>query len=161
MTIAVRRLGTDEWETLRVVRLAALLDAPYAFGSTHDEEVPLDEAAWRTRLVEQVWFVAFDADSPVGLASGGPLREPDPDVRSLRSMWVETQYRGSGLAAEIVRAVADWARGDGARRITLWATEDAARARAFYERQGFEPTGEVRTVDGRDHVAMSRYELAL
>ena len=161
MTVAVRRLGTNEWETLRVVRLAALLDAPYAFGSTHDEEVVLDEGAWRTRLGEMAWFVAFDGDRAVGLASGGTLREPDPEVRTLRSMWVESTYRGSGLAAEIVRAVADWARADGASQLTLWATLDAARARTFYERQGFVPTGEERTVDGRDHVAMSRYVLAL
>jgi len=161
VTPTVRRLGDDDWEVLREVRLAALYDAPYAFGSAHADELGHDEATWRARLAAQAWFVAFDGEATVGVASGGQLREPDPDVRTLRSMWVDVAHRGGGVADQLVAAVAAWARADGARRLTLWATEEAQRARAFYTRAGFAATGEGRAIDGRDGVEMARYELVL
>lgn len=159
MTPAVRRLGGEDWEVLRAVRLLALDDAPYAFMGTLDDERAQPEAAWRERVVEQAWFVAVHREKPAGVAAGGQLREPQPDVRTLRSMWVEPGLRGTGIADRLVGAVADWARGDGARELTLWALDAATRAQAFYARAGFHV---VRSDDlATSHPAMTRYSVAL
>ena len=96
MTPAVRRLGGEDWAVLRAVRLLALDDAPYAFMGTLDDERAQPEAAWRERVVEQAWFVAVHREKPAGVAAGGQLREPEPDVRTLRSMWVAPGLRGTG-----------------------------------------------------------------
>jgi GNAT superfamily N-acetyltransferase len=161
VTVALRRLRDEEWEVLRAVRLAALADAPYAFRATLDDERKRDEATWREQVGAQAWFVAFDDEVPVGVASGGHLREPDPDVRTLRSMWVEAAHRGGGVADRLVGAVAEWARADGARELTLWALDAASRAQAFYARAGFSVLPAASDGLAGSHPAMTRYSLVL
>jgi ribosomal protein S18 acetylase RimI-like enzyme len=57
-------------------------------------------------------------------------------------MWVSPRLRGQGVAADLVTAVCDLARADGADQVALWVTEVSDRARAFYRRAGFRETGE-------------------
>ncbi|HLK46082.1 MAG TPA: GNAT family N-acetyltransferase [Acidimicrobiales bacterium] len=154
-----RRVHPDEWATLRDVRLAALRDAPYAFNSTVEEASAFDEGWWRDRAATQACVVAFDGAAPIGLAMGGHLREPDPEVRTLRSMWVAPDHRGAGVADGLVDDVVAWARAEGASRLVLWALLPAARAQAFYERYGF--TRGAVEAPTEHHPAMVRYELAL
>jgi GNAT superfamily N-acetyltransferase len=161
VTALVRRLAAYDWATLRSVRLVALADAPLAFNSTHADEVMLEATAWRARLEEQAWFVAFKDERPVGIVSGGRLREHRPEARTLRSMWVDEARRGTGVANDLVDAVASWARDEGATQLMLWAIGRTGRAHAFYQRCGFVPTDEVREVDGRQHELMTRYLLQL
>ena len=40
------------------MRLDALKEAPYAFGSTYEREVEFDDAMWRRRVVDRVRFIA-------------------------------------------------------------------------------------------------------
>jgi GNAT superfamily N-acetyltransferase len=161
VTVVVRRLASDEWELLRAVRLAALHDAPYAFAATLDDEGVVPEATWRERLVDHAWFVATDGSTPVGVASGGHLREPTPEVRTLRAMWVDAAHRGQGIADRLVAAIADWARGDGAGELTLWALDAATRAQAFYACVGFTVVARRDDDLAGSHPAMTRYSRML
>ena len=75
-------------------------------------------------------------------------------------MWVSPQVRGTGVAELLVGAVVDHAWAVGAPRITLWVALGNARARAFYRRMGFTPTGRRQAYprDGAD--ALDEEELA-
>jgi RimJ/RimL family protein N-acetyltransferase len=141
--IAVRRLEPDDWELLREVRLRSLADTPDAFGSTHAREAEYDETRWRELLSGGGWFLAFDGEAPVGIVCGYHDDSSPDDQRHLVAMWVAPQARGTGLAPELVAAVIDWARDDGATEVTLGVADGNERARAVYLRYGFTPTGEA------------------
>ena len=136
----VRLLVADDWAQLRAVRLAALIEAPYAFASTLAREQAFDEDLWRSRAGAGRTFGAFDGAALVGLATGFPV-DGQPGDWHLVGMWVAPARRGQGVADWLVEAVCEQARQAGAGTITLWVTEVNDRARAFYRRLGFAPTG--------------------
>jgi GNAT superfamily N-acetyltransferase len=139
---AITRLGEDDWRVWREVRLAALADAPSAFASALEKEEALREDDWRAMIREAAIFVATTGGVPVGVAAGLP-RRPARE-RGLGAMWVTPEWRGSGVAAMLASAVAGWARAQGCVRVGLWVPTDNARARRFYQRQGFRTTGHSR-----------------
>jgi GNAT superfamily N-acetyltransferase len=141
----IGKLVPDEWSAYRQARLAALADAPYAFSSTIDRELTFDERRWRERIESAATFLAWRDGQPVGTATG-LANSPGQDLSAPRSwqlvgMWVDPTARGSGVADRLVDAVARHARAEGASTLTLWVTEVNDRARAFYLRLGFRPTG--------------------
>lgn len=145
--VQIRQAAPDDWAALRQVRLAALAEAPYAFGSTLDSEIARPERHWRARIAGWPQFIAWAGTEPVGIAAGFAEPAADSDQAGARgswhlvSMWVSPQARGRGIADDLVAAVSACARADGARRLTLWVTDVNARARAFYQRMGFRSTG--------------------
>jgi GNAT superfamily N-acetyltransferase len=136
----VARAAVEDVRTVRSLRLRALADAPYAFGSTFQREADLSEEDWRRRLARGPWFVAWEGQQPLGLvASFTP--EEQPGWRELVSMWVDPSMRGTRAAADLVRAVLDWTAAGGAGGVSLWVADGKDRALRFYDRMGFTPTG--------------------
>ncbi|WP_372697299.1 GNAT family N-acetyltransferase [Arthrobacter sp. JSM 101049] len=154
----VRQADVRDWAALREVRLRALSEDPEAFCSTWERESAFAEDQWRERAGQGGWLLAWpgglpDAASdaaPVapGGVAGGVLR-PGTGGCELVGMWVAPASRGSGLGAEIITAVAGWARRTRAGRLDLWVIDGNSRARAFYRRQGFLETGEAQEPPGR------------
>lgn len=139
----IRRLGGDDWEVWREVRLRSLVDAPEAFGSklvdwqgTNDSE-----DRWRSRFDN----VAFNAvasfegkpqgDRRVVGTVGGMHRSPG--TVELVSMWVAPDVRGTGVGDALVEAVCRWARDESASRVLLAVRRGNERATSLYERSGF------------------------
>ena len=56
--VDIARLGEQEWDVYRDVRLASLEEAPSAFGSRLAAERDRTEAEWRDRLEHRTQFVA-------------------------------------------------------------------------------------------------------
>ncbi|WP_024288164.1 GNAT family N-acetyltransferase [Cellulomonas sp. KRMCY2] len=137
----VCRLTEEGWESLRDLRLEALSEAPEAFGSSPARELGFKESHWRMRLRSTAWFVADDHGAQVGLVAGMPEPGAEPDDRHVLALWVRPTYRGHGVTADLLSAVASWARQDGARTLSLWVVQDNLAAQASYRRLGFEPSG--------------------
>lgn len=167
---SVRRLVADDWERARDARLAALAEAPYAFGSTLERELAFTEDVWRSRAGSGRTFGAFDGPAIVGMATALPPDERYADGQhaegqhadghhadrrgwDLVGMWVAPDWRGRGVADSLVSAVCELARQSGAASVTLAVTDVNGRARAFYQRLGFAPTGRRQLVrpDEPDH----------
>ena len=163
--VHVRRLRADEWPALRAVRLAALADAPGAFGSTMARELAFGEAEWRERVANAPNFIAWCDDKPVGLVTVICRQNDDgtgsPPEWELVSMWVSPDARGSGAADLLVSAIADVVRAESGRQVTLWVADGNDRARAFYLKAGFRPTGLRQTYRRGDGSAFDEEKLAM
>lgn len=135
--VLVRETVADDWQALRGIRLAALRDAPYAFGSTYEREAAFDEADWLGRIASGGSFLAYlpevNASDPAGLAGGYP---ESPATVELVAMYVRPSARGRGVGEALVAAVIDWARARDAASVHLWVTETNKPARLLYERCG-------------------------
>lgn len=137
----IERLGTDDWVALREVRLVALAESPHAFASTLNRERGYDEDAWRSLLRAGAWFVARESERIVGVVAILPEHDR-PEERHLVSMWVAPQSRDRGIATALLGQALAVAAEDGAEAVNLWVADGNPRARRFYERAGFGPTGE-------------------
>ena len=143
--IELHLLAADDWPLWRTLRLAALADAPYAFGSTLAEwQGDGDrEDRWRARLsiVGSHNVVATVDGEAVGMASGVPGGE-DGDVE-LISMWVSPAGRGRGVGDALIADVERWARSKGATLLRLAVSDGNEAAATLYVRNGFVLTGEL------------------
>lgn len=142
--IGISRLEPDDWRTFREVRLAALRDAPYAFGSTAADEASLPPDRWRDRLTQRAQFAARLGDALAGTVGG--ITSDDGRAAELVSVWVAASARGRGIGDALVAAVVAWAAGEGVGEIQLWVSEGNVPAERLYARHGFHRTGAVQPV---------------
>jgi ribosomal protein S18 acetylase RimI-like enzyme len=160
--ITIRAMRAEDWQQARCVRLAALADAPDAFGRTLEEELALSDADWQKRAAENAiglkrsGFLAWSGDVPCGLAVG-VLSEPAE--AELQGMWVAQNIRRHGVGRALVQAVCAWARERGAKRISLKVTADNTAASGLYRANGFEPVAS--TTCGARQAAALRLEKKL
>jgi GNAT superfamily N-acetyltransferase len=148
--IHVRRIGSDDWRLWRKLRLEALEEAPYAFGSTlaYWQGEADNENRWRGRLTDVPFnLIAEWQKTAAGMASGtAPNTE---GAVELLSMWVAPFARGRGVGDALVHAVIEWARQQRASTVALAVFEHNARAQALYLRHGFVDAGAVANTSSR------------
>lgn len=154
----VRPTTEADWETLREVRLAALLDAPTAFGLTHATAAAYGEEQWRDRAAGRTraeYLLAFADGEAAGMIGGfvGAASE-----LNLIGMWVKPACRGTGAAAALVDAVKARAVEQGQERVVLEVSPDNARAAAFYRKQGFTFLPEWEALESHPDVMLQKME---
>jgi RimJ/RimL family protein N-acetyltransferase len=148
----IRRLLPADAAAFQAVRLAALLDTPFAFASNHAEEkdVPLDAVSHRLEARDdEAVFGAFEGDSLVGTV--GLNREHQMNLAHKGHVWgmyVAPSARGHGLARDLMLAALAFARGvPGLSKVNLHVDAGNVPAIALYESLGF-------VVFGRESDAM-------
>jgi GNAT superfamily N-acetyltransferase len=99
-------------------------------------------ARMRARLgTSATWAMMAEED---GLVAGHAGFFPQPGVRNSAHLWalfVRPSWWGTGLAAELLDHAIEAAIAQGYRRMRFYTPRDQARARRFYEREGFSATG--------------------
>ena len=131
------RVGPDDWQDFRDVRLASLADAPHAFGAKLADWVEAGEDRWRARLADVPFTVVARSEGQgVGVVSGVSTGEHV----ELISMWVAPAHRGTGLAGRLVAEVVAWAAAQ-EQDTYLMVRDDNVRAIRAYERAGFSDLG--------------------
>ena len=123
------------------MRLDALKEAPYAFGSTYEREVDRPERQWRHALIDRTRFVAEVDGVVAGTVSGG---DGDSNATAaMTAMWVDPRYRRRGVGDLLVKTVVEWARSAGYGGMLLWVADGNDGAERLYRRNGFVRTGGV------------------
>ena len=155
--MSLRRAVIGDEPILRELRLQALSDAPDAFGSTYERELARTTADWQRWLSPGVTFILEEPQGASGIVAGG-RDASDPAIVHLMAMWVHPRRRGTDAGDRLVAAVLSWARTEAAKAVRLNVVGSNVRARRFYERNGFRPTGQeaVRERDGQIEVQMER-----
>ena len=151
MTIALRRATLDDAERLA----QGLIDGfehyrGYAPEGWEPPTLAHETANVRRRLPdERMWcVVAEDGDELVGQVSflpaaisGRPVDEPH--LAHLSNLFVREDRWGTGLARELHDMARDEAAARGFTEMRLVTPEGQARARRFYEREGWRAVGEA------------------
>jgi GNAT superfamily N-acetyltransferase len=145
--VSVRRVEPEDAVLYRTVRLAALNDAPSAFGSTRAAEAGRPDHEWFERAAAgskgsaRATFFAEDSGDVIGLIGG--YREQDADeVVEVVSMWVAPRLRRRGVGQALLEEVIRWAEETGATEVALWVTCGNTPAEHLYQAMGFVPTGD-------------------
>jgi ribosomal protein S18 acetylase RimI-like enzyme len=161
--LSVQRITPLDIEVFKAVRLRALQDTPFAFGSTYQREAAFSEEDWRARI--QSWdgetgvgFLAIEMNLPCGIA-GSLLDQSDHSRAQLVSMWTAPTHRCQGVGRSLVTSIISWARSRQARTLRLMVTNTNETAIRFYEQLGFAMTG--RTEPYPNHPALRELEMAL
>lgn len=136
-------LQPNDWRLWRQLRLAALAEAPEAFGSTLAQWSGTGdcEQRWRARLEAVALNLILSCDGePAGMVSA---TAPDAQGQvELISLWIASSARGRGVGDEAVRQVVAWARDTfPAGRVQLSVKTDNHHAITLYERHGFADAG--------------------
>ncbi len=142
--MSVLRLGPDDAEALRDIRLEALRLHPTAFSADPDVEGAFDIARWREHLRTRVWFGGRIDGALAGINafSIDAYSKKVAHIGHLGAMYVRAAARRSGLADELVTAFLDHAVGK-VEQVELTVEAGNARAIRLYERHGFRTVGKM------------------
>jgi ribosomal protein S18 acetylase RimI-like enzyme len=133
----IRRTTEEDWEILKEIRLASLLDAPTAFGVSHASAAAYSDAQWRDRAsgrIQSAYLLAFVNGVAASMVAG--VVSPALEF-NLIAMWVKPAYRGTPVATGLVDSMKTYAVSQGHTRVVLDVSPDNGRAAAFYRKQGF------------------------
>lgn len=139
----VRRIGSNEVELFKRIRLEALQLEPASFASSYEDWTKLSDDEWHRRLESPV-FVAFLNEEPVGIT--GLLRQSASKMAhraTIVMVYVRAGLRGKGVAKDLLEAVVAYAVAHGVQQLELSASAENQSALRFYRREGFVEAGRI------------------
>jgi predicted GNAT family acetyltransferase len=143
----IRRIAPTDAGRARALRLEMLADTPLAFITTLAEAAERPHADYATFVTrcsdgwQNAIFIAEHGKRIVAQA-GGVSHPEAPDTTMLYAVFVSPAFRGCGLLAGLVDAVAEWSRNAGRPNLKLEVVTSNLRARNAYQRLGFKPSGD-------------------
>ncbi|MCW7942425.1 acetyltransferase [Streptomyces hygroscopicus] len=178
MQYMIRSIRPDEWPAVKELRLTALQDpvAHLAFLETYQDAVDKPDSFWQERAegaaegalgVRQIIAEAPDGTWVGTLTvlveeagtkdwAGFPVERKQGH---LVGVFVRPEHRGTGLTETLFDAGLEWAWARGVERVRLIVHEDNERARTFYRKMGFVPSG--LTVPLSEDLGESELEMVL
>jgi ribosomal protein S18 acetylase RimI-like enzyme len=105
-TSRIRILNKNDWAAWKQIRLEAIKLHPEAFGGSFEDEAQNSVANFQRTLSNNSVFAAFLKDDLVGVAGFFVHSQRKSRHRGqLFSMYLKAEYRGSGIADQLLKAV--------------------------------------------------------
>jgi GNAT superfamily N-acetyltransferase len=124
--------------------------------SFEDRVASFHEGLAKTSADAKVWVAELDGEI-VGVAV---YARTEAETGELRALYVVPDAWGTGAAQELMNAALAEMRSAGLRLAVLWVVEENARARRFYEREGWSADGVTRETPIGPSEARYRLELS-
>ena len=159
MSIEIITATLNDVDRLRALRLAALHDAPYAFGAKHEDEIKKIESEWQERLKNTNWCFAVADGVDVGLLAVDRAEKDRNSDCWLSSWWLSEGFRGSGIPKLMLNWVEQLCIENNWEKIGLGVWPENLRARAAYKKLGFIEADKPlpsRSIPGQMYLAMYR-----
>jgi GNAT superfamily N-acetyltransferase len=134
-------LHADEWARLSNIRLKALIDSPYAFGGTYENERLFDEDSWRLEFAKQAFVIASVDGLDAGMMYVENLVGDFGATCWIGGCWSDPDFRGVGLMRTMFEFLdeqadsRDWL----VQGLGVWTDNELAIA--AYEKLGFVEMG--------------------
>lgn len=121
------------------MRRLALTAEAASFRTSPKDDALIPLAAWAQRLADEHVYAVQRADEWLAIGGLSRDRRARLDHKGLVwGMYAVPAARGTGAASRILDALEDMARTLGLRQLQLTLMADNARAKALYERHGYE-----------------------
>jgi GNAT superfamily N-acetyltransferase len=116
---------------------------PFAPPTFEPPSLDLETATFREQLSTTLYWcrLAEDDEAPVGVA-GFRRQEVEPGLVHFQRLFVSQRLWGTGLAAELLRLATEQMENDRFLLARLFTPAGQARARRFYEREGWRQSAE-------------------
>lgn len=145
--VVVRRAAPIDAPRAREIRCLALYESPLAYGTRLEEVATRPLRYWRNLIRQRPWFLAFDGDTVVGMATTDTYHFNGETHPGVYGMYVAPSHRGTRVALLLLEKIKEFNRSGGHHRLFLDVVIGNDRAEGFYEREGFRRIGEVRPLD--------------
>lgn len=103
---SIKLLKSEDWESLKLIRLDALRNNSEAFGSSYDNISSKSDSYWINQVedLNNKFFIQFDELVPIGIIriSLNDLEIPS-NFAYLGSLYVKKEYRNQGIAKRLIR----------------------------------------------------------
>lgn len=143
--IVIKPMLPDQWQLHKVVRTAALADAPYAYSTTLETAHKRSDGDW-SRLTEQyisnpnsITYFVYNDDVPCGMCACVIAG----DAAEMFAVWVDPAHRRKGAGRALIDYACSWSEGKGAVKMKVGVYDDNPQALAFYRSAGFVDRGEI------------------
>jgi RimJ/RimL family protein N-acetyltransferase len=161
----IRRLTPEDAAVFQALRLAALQEAPSAFGSSFEEESQFPPSVIEGRLAlkpDRGPFGAFEGEELVGLVALG--RESPKNLAHKALVWgmyVKPEHRGKGIAKALLCEALSLARSvPDVAQVNLCVNAANTSAIRLYEAAGFKVFGRepgAMRINGEFHDELHMY----
>ena len=143
MNIQFQKATISDASRLRQIRLAALKDAPYAYGAKYEVEKDKAISVWEESLELSNWFFASIDGEDIGLIG---IEKAGVDRLSdcwIFGWWIAQPYRGQGIVKLMLEEIDKFCLENNWLHQGLGVWPENQRAVAAYQKLGFISAGNL------------------
>lgn len=136
-------MAEADWKKFKEIRIEALRTDERAYGASYADEVQKPDERWQeglARTEKPLFFIEQDGRY-IGMAGAKPIED---GVYMLIAVYLMKEFRGKGLAQELIKTVEEDLKNKGIKQLDLMVNKEQVEAVNFYKKLGYEVIKEVK-----------------